>query len=366
MRRPAPALAAMTMLLLLAACATTAAPPATPGAPTPTAEAPADSPAADPTAPAADDEPTPEPVPAWTGHPADGLAIVRLNGPDDPVTNVWVVEADGAFRQVTGLSNRLGASHPGWSADGSQIVFGGAKLETTTILGQIAVVNADGTGERQIGQGAFAQWSPDGTRIAYNEVDDVTGEDLSFYVVDVASGQTTDLGLGFMPRWLGDDRLLFGSNSYAANGVVTSSLYVMDLATGEREHIADWASAYPSPDGTTYVLELEGGELTHVSGDGTELAALGTGWSPVWSPDGSMVAIGYEIDNDANSIYAVVDLEGNSIASGIVGNTPTWSPDGTRLAVEVYRETGPIVQVVEIATGTIVWETEGQQPAWRP
>ena len=51
---------------------------------------------------------------------------------------------------------------------------------------------------------------------------------------------------------------------------------------------------------------------------------------------------------------------------GIAGATPTWSPDGTRLAVEVYAPEMPIVQIVEVASGEVVWEMEGMQPAWRP
>jgi hypothetical protein len=45
---------------------------------------------------------------------------------------------------------------------------------------------------------------------------------------------------------------------------------------------------------------------------------------------------------------------------------PSWSPDGTRLAVEVYRPDTPVIQVIDVASGTVVYELEGRQPAWRP
>jgi TolB protein len=367
MRRIAPAVLLTILVVVLAACGVTGAPlPSAPENVGPSAEAdPSAAPSESPAEPSGEPAPSVE-APGWTGHPAEGLVIVRPMGPEEPITNLYIVETDGSLRQVTGVSNSLGASHPVWSADGTELVFGGPKMGESTIHGQIGVVNPDGTGERQIGQGEFPQWSPDGTRVAFNEVDGVTGEDLSFYVVDVASGETTDLGLGFGPRWIGNDRLLFGANTHGANGLVTTDLYVMDLTTGERTHFAPWGDAAPSPDGSTIALVGEDGLTLVSTADGTEIASLGTGYAPVWSPDGTMVAFGYEHDNDANNVNAVVDLEGREIASGIVGNFPSWSPDGTRLAVEVYRPDAPIVQVVEIASGEVLWEEVGQQPAWRP
>jgi Tol biopolymer transport system component len=313
---------------------------------------------------------TPAPAaPTWTGHPAEGLALVRLLSPNDPNSQVFVIEADGSARQVTGLSGSLGASNPTWAPDGNRLAFSGAK-RGEGLSGMVAVVNADGTDERQISVGSFPRWSPDGSMIVVQEVDDVGDEPHSSWLADPETGEITDLGLFQDGRWLGNDRLTLNMNAFAADGAVTSSLYLMDLATRETTFVADWTRAYPSPDSTQMLLvEQEDGNPATTwlaDADGQAIRQLADGGDPVWSPDGTRVAVLYDFDQDANPVYRVVDLDGNELQSDIIGAYPTWSPDGTRLALEVYRPDMPVIQVVDVASGEVVWEEPGRQPAWRP
>jgi Tol biopolymer transport system component len=293
------------------------------------------------------------------------LALVRPVPGDDAASQIFVIDADGVAQQVTGVSGGLGASHPVWSRDGEQLAFGGAKVGEPGIGGQVALVNRDGSNEREVADGQTPQWSPDGTRIAFTEVDDVTGEDLSMYVIDVASGEITDLGLGYSPRWIDDGRLVFNANVYAADGSARFDAFTLDPSTGERQPLAEETIAYPSPDGTMLLLEQDG-VISLASADGSDPEELVNGVNPVWSPDGTRFAFAYDHDADANPIHAIVDLEGGTVISDLAGATPTWSPDGTRMAVEVYRPDMPVVQVIDVASGEVVWEEEGLQPAWRP
>lgn len=356
--------AALTMVVVLAACTTPGAPSASVSeepAPTPTASEQPASPDATP-APSASPE-----MPTWTGHPAAGLAMVRTADPSTGLTHVFMVEDDGTLRPVTGVSGNTGASFPVWSPDGSQLAFGAPKIGFPGINGFVGVVNADGSEERQLGEGDSIRWSPDGTRLSFTEVDDVTADPIHQFVVDVASGEITDLGEGYDARWLDDDRLVFALNEFEADGAVTTMTYVLTLSTGEREPVGENVSVYPSPDGSMVLLVEEGVVSVAPADDFSAAEEIASGSDPVWSPDGTRAAVNYDFDEQARPIYAVVDLDGATVQSGIAGYRPSWSPEGTRIAVEWYDPEGePMIHAVDVASGEVVFETEGQQPAWRP
>ena len=124
---------------------------------------------------------------------------------------------------------------------------------------------------------------------------------------------------------------------------------------------------YPSPDGSMVLLVSDGVVSVAPADDLSATEELASGDGPVWSPDGTRIAVNYDFDEQARPIYAVVDLEGRTIQSGITGYFPSWSPDGTRIAVEWFNPEGePIIHVVDLATGEVIFEVEGQQPAWMP
>ena len=351
--------AAAPMVLILAACATS-------GDPSPSA-----SPSAEPSPSVADPEthepsPSESPLagPAWEGHPAAGLALVQFPDPNSPASQVFVVEADGSLRQVTGSSTSFnGASLPTWSPDRTQIAFLGPKVGGTGIKGQIGVVNADGSGERQVGEGRDVNWSADGTRILFGEVDDVTSEPPSMYLLDVASGELTDLGQGFMPTWLpGDEGITFLGTVELGGGAVTTAIFTMSLDGGEPVELARETEAAWAPDGSAVALAYEG-NISLAGPDGSGARDLVGGYSPIWSPQSDRILFGYDTSQDGYPVLALVDLEGERLWSGAVGQSPTWSPDGTRVAVEVgFPE--PMVQVLDAASGEVLWEIAGHQPSW--
>jgi TolB protein len=349
---------ATVLALLLAACA--AQPGATPEASTPPpAQEPSDVP---PTTP----EPTASPsaTPAFEGHPAAGLALVQFPDSNSPVSQVYVVEDDGSLRQLADLNGGIGGNNPVWSPDRSQIAFGPPKIGFAGINGQISVINADGTGERVLGVGDFQVWSPDGTRLLIHEKDDVTSDPFEIWITDVATGEITELGDGFSAQWIDDDTIGFKRVVPTDSGVYDDAIYIMDLDGGEPVEVPSetMTEAVWSPDGSQVLLALEN-SIVIADTDGANARDLAGGYSPVWSPDGTRVLLGYDTNQDGLPILALVDLEGTEIWSGAVGAAPTWSPDGTRIAVEiVYPE--PMVQVLDAATGEVLWEIAGSQPDW--
>jgi Tol biopolymer transport system component len=356
-------LLAAFVVLALTACTTG-------GTPSPSTTASA---SAEPSvSPAATAEPSASPS-ATSAIPPDenaatGLAIVQFpGGNNDPASHIFVVDTDGGLLQVTGQAGEsIGASRPEWSPDRSQIAFGPPKVGFPGVTGQVSVVNADGTGERVLSEGENPRWSPDGTRLLVSEVDDVTSEPRSIWIVDVATGELTDLGQGFNPQWLPDgERISFRRMVDTPDGSFADAVYIMTLATGETVEFGTQSESdvFWAPDGSS-VLIAQDGELTLAEPDGSGGQPFATGFDPVWSPDSTRVLFAYDVDQQGIPLLAVVDLDGQTIWSGTAGQTPTWSPDGTRIAVEV-----PVpdiaVHVLDAATGEVLWEFEQTSgPDW--
>jgi dipeptidyl aminopeptidase/acylaminoacyl peptidase len=204
--------------------------------------------------------------PDWS---PDGAAIAYTSGgytsEDGNVSNIFVLDlATGETSQVTNekpttetCCGPVGAAYPQFSPDGASIVYwvnrgvderlecfpcygvrivpvtGGKSvlLVDDAILGTLSpdgstlavtcgdridrglcIANADGTNPRVLVSGsAFGPtWSPDGTRIAYINLENESNGRVfgRVFVVDVATGETTFVAEGTWPEWLDDHTLI--------------------------------------------------------------------------------------------------------------------------------------------------------------
>jgi TolB protein len=134
-------------------------------------------------------------APDWS---PDGkkIAFVSLPNPPSENSDIYVMNADGSNQ--TRLTHTGTASEPNWSPDGTKIVFSGSSTTQNVSRSTISVINADGTGLREINTSkdilgkSKPVWSPDGTKIAFEggEFTDRSGNGI--YVTN-ADGSNTVL-----------------------------------------------------------------------------------------------------------------------------------------------------------------------------
>jgi Tol biopolymer transport system component len=321
------------------------------------------------TSDAATSDPDPTPLPTQEPTPADataaaGLALIR---PVDGVERVFVIQADGSARQVSGLdaTDAPGAERPIWSPDRSMIAFAPPKVGAG-LDPQLRVVNADGTQERPIFDiGESTNWSPDSSRLLFCDsvfTTDNTGKPARMWIADVDTGEVMLLDeRGTGPRWVPDGKSLSYHQDPDPDPQGTARLSILPLDGGQPRRLAEGSGGWWAPDGSGVLVTRDGGLWLHRP-DGSDPHRVVDGDQPVWSPQGDRIAYA-DLDEAGTFAVGVVDPEGEVLWSDVPGTNPAWSPDGTRLAVEVGTVDFTI-QILDATNGALLWELEGRNPAW--
>jgi Tol biopolymer transport system component len=281
---------------------------------------------------------------------------------EDVPTRVVVVKDDGSDpRRVSGARFRANPALPRWSPDGSRIAFVRADPAGGPRAFDTYVVNADGSGERLLGDGTLPVWTKDGRSVIVERFRDPS-ESSAIHVISVDGSGERRLALGSAPAISSSgSRVAFVRYTLRrrANGTccvtTSSSLYTISqngtglrlLARTTRRDIR-WVQPQWLPGDSAVAVaqrigpEVSSGPLLTFSTSGRRrVVAQKVGETYDWSPRGDLVAY-----TSANILYLVrpdgteVDHYGDSNAIDI-----EWSPDGRMVAYSVTEgeETGQFV-----------------------
>jgi Tol biopolymer transport system component len=281
-------------------------------------------------------------APAWS---PDGSRIAFRD--IGATQEIWTMRPDGSDRRrILRTTNAVtdGSHHEflelEWSPDGKRIAFG-------DVQGRIRVLTlrtgkVDAIGPQRATSPSFA---PDGKRIAFERLD-ARGE-RSVWTMDVDGTNVRTLAVGESPAWspTGDLIAFTGQVKDDDGSVRDHPLFLMRPdGSGRRavtNHGLDEDPAW-SPDGTQIAMAASGGRplvdgLVVMNRDGSGMRLISDllyAEQASWSPDGHTVAFGAQ-----GSLYTVA-VEGSArpvpVLSPREDYAATWSPDATLLAVDRY------------------------------
>jgi len=231
---------------------------------------------------------------------------------------------------------RADDGQPAWSPDGRRLAFKTAQFGSN----QLAVINADGTGETlltrtfRFSEGQPA-WSTDAKRLLYRRTpENPLVQNADTWVLDVEASAKDPTQPVTQPVLLrtGDERY----PSYSPDGTQIAFRGDLDLVE-------------PSGDEEIYVMNADGTNVRQLTSNADFDSA------PSWSPDGREIAFesaaagtfepgvpaGPTKEAEEKDIY-VMRADGTDVRrltdSPGLDEGPVWSPDGTKIAFSSDRD----------------------------
>jgi WD40-like Beta Propeller Repeat len=270
--------------------------------------------------------------------------------------------APGRYAFGRALRTHDCAREPAWANDGRRIAFASAPGPPVHFdwpcRGGLWVMNVDdASAERIAAEGRNPDWSPDGTKLAYDVANRIV-------IADAAGGDArTAFENGVDPAWSPDGKEL----AFERQGTI-----VVGRVDGTGERVVALGGGEPdwSPAGSQLVFTRRGGAsrgLAIVDADGTGARSLTTDYDlrPAWSPDARFIAYSHCLGAPESSlsspqcsdvtIISVVAPDGSGkrqlaeytdLATVDLG--ASWSPNSSDLVFarhDGYHRDGHIVRL---------------------
>jgi Tol biopolymer transport system component len=337
----------------------------------------------------------------WSPDASPDGELVAFTSIRDGIPRIWMKQlASGSEVPITDGSDDLARFSP----DGSQILFVHDEANTRHLY-RIPVLG--GQPRKVMDNVTEADWSPDGTRVAFLRMSLGTAtNEFAVGIADIQTGVETILAtvenrLCYGVRWSPNgDSLLMVEGSLSGNMVAAEQLDLIDTETGVIRHLPNTplAGSFTAPDwapgGTSFLVGQTEEFLSHITGrPGLILeyyleteTTRPLFWSRFRSPQGGwgfgtiavlnerqVVVDGFE-RNAILQEFAWPDAEtgtGGSPARVLTTSIgfdrqPVYSPDGKHVLFSSNRSGNIDLWLVERATGELRQVTDDPAHDWDP
>ncbi|MDP9494643.1 MAG: hypothetical protein M3P87_05320 [Actinomycetota bacterium] len=309
-------------------------------------------------------------------HPAIDTWPEKVEGADAGRSFLLLVSVENGHQTRIPIEGSEQVWMPDYSPEGRIVV-----TVVTDDVGRLVVMDADGSNQEVIREDAalfhHADWSPDGSQIAFNG--DVDGN-TEIFVIPAQGGEAMRLtdheATDWGPAWSPDGT----SIAFTSDRDGDPDLYVIPATGGEPVSLTNspGAEAGPawSPDGEWIAFDTdEGGtpDIALIRPDGTGQVTLtredAFDAAPEWSPDGTQIAFAsdrggetdlYVMEADGTGVRNLTahpggheawagsswSGDGLTIATNESGHTPSWLDPYVRQALGV---TALLIQAALIA-----------------
>jgi Tol biopolymer transport system component len=266
--------------------------------------------------------------PAHATTPGTNGKIAFVDGGD-----IWVMNPDGTAKtQLTSAPES--DSEPDWSPDGTRIAFDRCDpvgpCRSPGSAHSVYVMDADGSNQHLVVAGTThfwgtgPSWSPDGTRIAY-----VSGAAPRIWTVNADGSNPADLPISgsvldeeSIPLW-SPDGLEIAFTACIDCEALLYGIAVVPAGGGAWRAVGpfgiglDW-----SPDSAYLLQSAFGDYMYRIRRDGTDQQLISFGPQLAsWSPDGSKIAVDDPLATDQ---VIVMNADGSSPTPLGTGADPDW------------------------------------------
>ena len=318
--------------------------------------------------------------------PADFTLVARAIYSDGSRVESTPVRVTVLYpRQLTFETNGEGINiQPEWHPSGDQLVFKSNRGLEQHIY-HIYTMDATGGDPVEVltdrSYHGYPGWSPDGSRMVFNSYDPENGttHDMDIFVVNLSSGESVQIT--FDPAFDDSGRWSPNSEAISFHSGRSGSLDVWKIpvaddgspagepvqltSTDASEHCPRW-----SFDGEWIVYQAdrdEGTDIWVMRSNGSDARRVTDdsyydGY-PGWSPNGEWLV--YDSERDGNKDLYLVPVEGGMqrrvTMDSAVDQHPSWSPNGHSLAFHSGRDDNLnlwIVDIPDITSALVVPDAE--------